>query len=219
MDAVVFSAMVGVLAGVVGHVAFFLLYLFFFYLVAPFRIYRDNQKRIVELEDQLERRLDLYVNIPLVSSINTDNFPALRHLGGGSRVIKLENLVLTNCSRTSRVSLSLTLCVRVDPFLAYQNDIENPEYLRVQSCKESYEGVSLGKFLFNPINIAPEYTIHGSMCFLISPEVHNGLGLNRLVNHSSCVLEIVDRVSGGTMTKKIDQKFIESPTARLVKLE
>lgn len=192
-----------------------LLYFFYYLFAAPKRIYEDNQKEIAELK----RPLNLYVNIPLVSLISTKDFPPLPHCGGRGQLIKLEDLILTNRSNTSRVSLSLTLCVRVDKFLAYRKDTENPEYLRVQSYKESYEGASLWEFLPNLINIAPEETIRGSMCFLISSEVHKELGFNLLPNHYSCVLEIFDYVSGEMMAQNIDQKFIESPKAQLVKLE
>jgi hypothetical protein len=213
LNTLLFSLLFGLAALGVVVVVYFLFYFF----TAPSHMDEEKQKRIAELESQLERQLNLDVNIPFVFPITTDNFPTLQHLGKGGVVMLLRDLRLTNRSKTHKVSLSLTLRVRLDDALVLGNDIESPVYLVVQSYEEFHKGLSPGQFLFNPININPESTVHGDMCFSIFPVVLNAHGENKSVNYHSCLLDIVDHVSGEGLTKNIDQRFLESPTAQLVK--
>jgi hypothetical protein len=79
-------------------------------------------------------------------------------------------------------------------------------YLEVEQVENSFiKGVPSEDYLFSPINIEPKRTIEGSMFFLIPSYKLPFYGGREGLNFSSCLLDIVDHVSGKTLTKNIQQ--------------
>jgi hypothetical protein len=167
------------------------------FFTAPFRIYRDNQEAIAGLKDQIEMGLNLDIPAPVVSRISTAVLPEMQGINGGWMVV-LQNARFTNRSTTTKVSLDLTLRIKL------KDSPTTQEYL---SIREDYLR-PLGKsarYLVTPINLGPQDTKTGDVGFLIMPITEHNLGGSDVIDHNHCLLEIVDHVSGRAITKTIDQ--------------
>lgn len=108
-------------------------------------------------------------------------------------IVYLPNVRFTNRSRTERVSLGLTLKVNLK---------ENPtkkDYLALQTDDMKPFQFSV-PYLFSPINLGPQDTVTGNLGFLIWPHVEQAVCGSDAIDHNNSTLEIVDHISGKTMT-------------------
>ena len=113
-------------------------------------------------------------------------------------MVILQNARFTNRSTTNKVSLDLTLRIKLK---------ESPTRQEYLAIREDYMR-PLGKsarYLVTPINLGPQDTKTGDVGFLIMPITEHHLGGSDVIDHNHCLLEIVDHVSGRAITKPIDQ--------------
>ena len=164
-----------------------LIVLIFNFLAAPFRIYRDNQKTIESLQDQIEAGLNLDVNISLVYRVRSGIFDNVAEDGW---MIVLQNARFTNRSKVNKVSLDLTLKVEL------KNSPTGQKALIIREDFLSPLGKAESRFLRCPIGIEPQETISGDVGFLIMPMTEKALGGSDIIDHNNSILEIIDHVSG-----------------------
>jgi hypothetical protein len=185
-------------AGVIGYVAFFLLSFFLSFLIAPFCIYRDDQERIADLENQLDRPLDLHVTVPRVFAMDPGAFRNLQWSEDGL-VIFLQDIRFTNRSVTHNVSLNLTLMISGRGG-DYQVGEEKVSWIMPPE-----------NLISSPIGIGPGMTESGDVYFLVSPETVRKCGGKWKLNYYNyCRLVICDVVSGKKMDKDISQEALAS---------
>jgi hypothetical protein len=173
----------------------------YYFFTASSRMYWEDQKKIADLESQLDQQLDLNVTVFSVSTMSSVGISHLQ-LSRDGLVLFLQDIRSTNRSKVNKVSLELTLMVP-----------GRGGYFEVGEGKEYWE-MFPAYLLFSPIDIDPEKTSSGNMCFLIPPETVLKHGGKWKINYNQCRLKIVDRVSGKLMIQDISQEDVEARSSR-----
>jgi hypothetical protein len=162
-------------------------------------MYWDDQKKIADLKSQLDldEQLDLHVWVPCIFTVNAATVPTLQFSHDGL-ILLLRDIRFTNRSKTNKVSLDLALIVP-----------GRGGYFRVTE-ERLYWKILPDTFIFSPIDVDPQRTVPGDMCFLIPPETTRRHGGKWKINYNRCRLAVVDLVSGKMVIKDISQEALES---------
>ncbi len=166
----------------------------------------------------LKRELTLGVEIPMPLQLMRPSADSPEMSGW---MLFLQNVRITNRSKTSSVSLGMTIHVRLR---------ENPRALQRLSVREDND-MGFGKtlpagmpqYLRTPLNIVPEQTVMGMLGFWVGPWVEHEMGIDSIdkviarrgdsiYGTRDAELEIIDYVSGEILTVPISS---EHPRASL----
>lgn len=152
---------------------------------APFHIDEERQKEIDELQKQLPNELNIEVDAKSYYGMVSGPYGRITE---GGWLIVLQNVRITNRSKTDKVSLGFALKIGLKNSPSKRDDwtLNQDHILMLDEIPDT--------FLVGPLGIKPQESEKGYIGFLILPKIREFLGDEAIV-YNKAELEITDHIS------------------------